>query len=500
MTDLWDTNTVTHDAMLTRANREVSEAGEIRRPPDIQAATAKNASSRSKRHVRPEPRRPFSFVARPLLDMVSPANFPITNPEIPDATIRQGGMNFVRGAVSALEKRKVARQGGNGVIVVVGAGPAGLACAIALARSGWPVVVREWHAAIGHRFHGDFQGLENWSSRQDVLEELQVAGIAPTFEHVAVSQGTLFDSRGQSYKARSARPLYYLVRRGAEPGTLDHALLEQATAAGVVVRFGDRVEGIEEPAVLAGGPRVADAIAVGYVFETDMSDGDWLVLDNRLAPLGYAYLLVHCGRGTVASCMYTGFKKQDEYLERTVSFFREKVGLVMRNPRPFGGFANFRLPRTASQGGHLVIGEQAGFQDALAGFGMRYALRSGLLAARSVTEGTDYTELWRRELLPFLRVGTVNRFVFNTVGEPGWRLALRKLSREDTRTVLQRFYRPSHLSRLLFPLARLRYRRALRDRSCDHVDCHCVWCACQAEAAALALSGRRKMVFESGSA
>ncbi len=388
--------------------------------------------------------------------------------------------------VSTLDDRMTARQRSENAITIVGAGPAGLACAIALARSGRPVVVREWHVAVGHRFHGDFQGLENWSSSQDVLEELQAAGIAATFEHVAVSQGTLFNSIGETYQARSGRPLYYLVRRGAELGTLDHALLEQAIAAGVIVRFADRAETINGPAVLASGPRIADAIAVGYVFDTDMPDGDWLALDNRLAPLGYAYLLVHGGRGTVASCMFSGFKKQEEHVERTVSFFGEKVGLVMRNPRSFGGFANFRLPRTAIQGGHLVIGEQAGFQDALAGFGMRYALRSGLLAARSIIERTDYTELWRRELLPLLRTGTVNRFVFNMVGEPGWRLALRKLSRGDAGVTLHGFYRPSLLSRFLFPLAWLFYRAPLRDRSCDHVDCHCVWCACQAEAAAVA--------------
>lgn len=384
-------------------------------------------------------------------------------------------------AVSTLEERMAARQRNEQQITIVGAGPAGLACAIALASSRRRVVVREWHAAVGHRFHGDFQGLENWSTDQDVLDELQACGIAPNFEHVAVSQGTLVDPRGKSYQVRSARPLYYLVRRGGQPRALDHALMQQAVASGVEIRFADRVDTIDGPAVLAGGPRVADAIAVGYLFETEMPDGDWLAVDNSLAPLGYAYLLVHGGRGTVASCMFTGFKNQDEHVERTVSFFGEKVGLVMRNPRPFGGFANFRLPRTANQDGHLVIGEQAGFQDALAGFGMRYALRSGLLAARSITEGTDYTELWRRELLPLLRTGIVNRFIFNTVGEPGWRLALRKLSSGDAGVTLRRFYRPSLLSRFLFPLAWLRYRTPLRDRSCDHVDCSCVWCACQAE-------------------
>jgi len=39
-----------------------------------------------------------AFTARQLLDMLSPMNFPLTNPEILEETIRQGGMNFVIGA------------------------------------------------------------------------------------------------------------------------------------------------------------------------------------------------------------------------------------------------------------------------------------------------------------------------------------------------------------------------------------------------------------------
>lgn len=392
--------------------------------------------------------------------------------------------------MSTLESREIARRGESEPVMVVGAGPAGLACAIALARAGRRVVVREWHRNVGARFHDDFQGIENWSDDEDVLDELAAAGIEATFEYHPVSHGTVYDSRGKQYQVRSGQPLFYLVRRGGETGSLDRGLLRQATDVGVEVVFGDRVSAVDGAAVLATGPRRADAIAVGYLFETDLSDGSWLVLDNRLAPLGYAYLLIHRGRGTVASCMFTGFKRQAEYVARTVDFFRERAGLNMRNPRQFGGFANFRLPRTALQGSHAVIGEQAGFQDALAGFGMRYALRSGLLAARSILDGVDYTSLWRRELLPFLRVATVNRFLFNFTGEPGRRLALRKLSEGDAGLVLRRFYRPSAISRFLFPIAWLRYSAALRDPSCNHVDCQCVWCQCRGEPAPGARPGR----------
>ena len=44
-----------------------------------------------------------SFGARQVLDMLAPSNNPVTNPEIFQQTLQQGGMNFWRGAQNFIE-------------------------------------------------------------------------------------------------------------------------------------------------------------------------------------------------------------------------------------------------------------------------------------------------------------------------------------------------------------------------------------------------------------
>lgn len=96
-------------------------------------------------------------------------------------------------------------------VEIVGAGPAGLAASIAVARNGGSARVRERHTSVGTRFHGDFQGLENWSTDGDVLEELHAMGIEPTFEHTPFYECVFFDPGGREHLCRSAQPLWYLV-------------------------------------------------------------------------------------------------------------------------------------------------------------------------------------------------------------------------------------------------------------------------------------------------
>ena len=344
---------------------------------------------------------------------------------------------------------------GRGPVSISGAGPAGLAAAMTLARAGVPSIVREFRHDVGARFHGDFQGIENWTTPGDVFEELADLGLESRVELAPCREGIFYDPAGRESVLRSADPFFYLVRRGPGPGTLDSGMKSAALASGVELRFGEKgEEPSREVAIRAHGPRGCDAMAVGYVFETSMSDGVYGVLSDRLAPKGYAYLLVNRGRGTIAACLFDRFAEERRYLDRTLDFFDRKVGLRMENPHRFGGTGQISLTRSACRGGVLLAGEAAGFQDALWGFGIRYALLSGYLAAKALLSGVDYDGLWKRRFGGLQRASVVNRFLFARMGHPGYRWLMRTLRRTpDPRGWLRGYYAPSPWKSLWAPMA-----------------------------------------------
>ena len=335
-------------------------------------------------------------------------------------------------------------------IPIVGAGPAGLSAAITLARAGVPSVVYERAKTVGSRFHGDFEAIENWTSKGDALEELRSIGIEPDFEHARVHEAIFFDAWGRRRRLASRDTPFYLVRRGPEPGTLDRALEAQALREGVVIRYGTEAPTLRE-GIVAAGPRRADAIDVGYVFETPMPDGVFAVMADRIAPKGYAYLLVSRGRGTLACCMFARFREANGYLARAVEFFRGRTALEMRNPRRFGGLGNVHWPGAFREGQALCVGEAAGFQDALWGFGIRMAIVSGHLAARAVVSGRprEFDRLWRERLGGLLAASFANRRLYGRAGDLGYALLIRRIARADAREFLHRLYAPRWWKRMI---------------------------------------------------
>ncbi len=355
-------------------------------------------------------------------------------------------------------------------VEIVGAGPAGLAAAIAVTRRGGEAVVYDRRNEVGARFHGDFQGLDNWSTERDVLEELGSLGIEPNFGYTPYREYVLYGPDGREYICRSSRPLWYLVQRGTGPGTLDQGLKRQALAAGAEIRLGVSVTHLPKGGIVAYGPRRVDAIAVGYTFETDMSDGAYAVSSDDLAPNGYAYLLICGGRGTLATCMFTDFRNTKIYLERSVDFFRSNAGLRWRNESRFGGYVNVEVRPKLRRGRMLFVGEASGLQDFLLGFGIRYAMISGHYAGAALQNGDpdSYARLYRQRLQPLTKAGAVNRLLRRLSGSRGYESLIKRVAAsDDPRGLLRRYYSSRWWTHLLYPLAiteaRFRSRRASVD-------------------------------------
>lgn len=337
-------------------------------------------------------------------------------------------------------------------ITILGSGLAGLTAGINLALRGVQVEIHEKRGEVGSRSKGDFQGLENWTSPQDALAFLSSIHIPPDFDHEPFHECCYFDHALRRYPVKSHRPGFYLVRRGPMEGTLDRHLKEVAARAGVVFHPNASLPP-ERADIIATGRRESFIIAKGLNFDTDLDKLAYAILDDRIVPYGYAYLLGLRGRGTLAVVSKAGTSRLDQCLERAVARFRTLASFEMRNAVPFGGAGTrYRGP----MGGIPRVGEAAGFQDAMWGFGMRLAFHSGHLAAQALLEGQDYWALVEREVAPLCRSSVVNRMLYDWLKARRYAHILDRLAKAaDPVTEANRLYAPSPLKGLLFPLANL---------------------------------------------
>ncbi|WP_220682145.1 NAD(P)/FAD-dependent oxidoreductase [Methanofollis formosanus] len=337
------------------------------------------------------------------------------------------------------------------MIRILGAGPAGLSSAIALAKAGFDVEVYERRRDVGMRFRGDLQGLENWSDATDVIERLGEIGIRPTFEHRPYPRLSVSDGR-EVLSFACQKPAFYLVRRGNEPGSLDHALKEQALDAGAEIRFNESIP-VEKADIVATGPdrRGVHAVAKGYTFSTSMDDLAYGLINTTASRNGYAYLLVMNGRGCLCTMLTRCFDEAGACLAEAEQAFSELVDLEVREPKPCGGVGRFVLPPHFQVQRRRYAGEAAGLQDPFWGFGILYAVRSGRLAAESIIKDFDYGHAAEEAFGDMLKAGVVNRYLWDRYGLENYAGIYRRLRGvKDPLPYLRSFYTFNTYQRLLY--------------------------------------------------
>src|SRR5690349_1552757 len=123
-------------------------------------------------------------------------------------------------------------------IRIAGAGLAGLSSAIGLARRGHRVEIFEKNTDSGAARHSDWDAIENWTTEDDMLTLLDAWGIAPSFEHRSQLEFEVYDKDGVCYPVTTARPFFYLLKRGPERGSVEQELKRQALDHGVAIRYG----------------------------------------------------------------------------------------------------------------------------------------------------------------------------------------------------------------------------------------------------------------------
>lgn len=340
-------------------------------------------------------------------------------------------------------------------VQILGAGPAGLSAAINLARSGYNVDIFEKSADVGSRFCGDFQGLENWSDKEDVLKLFNDMNIDVNFKYNPFLKLKIFNG-SKIWDFRCKRPAFYLVRRGSKEETLDTALKKQALDLGVNIHFNKTIP--ENGAdIIATGP-IKDKIyaaARGITFKTSSQNTAAALVNNNAALNGYSYLLIADGQGCMATVLFNNFNNISSYFKQTKKIFNDKFDLDWSEISNMGGVGGFSSENVFRRDKSLYVGEAAGLQDFLWGFGIKSAVTSGYLAAKSIIHGKDYQKCAENFFNDKLKAGMVNRYLWERFSFLDYSFIVNMIHKADDHLkFLNYFYNAHFIHKMIYPFAK----------------------------------------------
>ena len=344
-------------------------------------------------------------------------------------------------------------------IKIAGAGLAGMTAAINLAKKGYEVIVYEKNQEVGDRFFGDFQFLENWTQPKNTnaIDFLREISIKDSFFYNPSYQGFVYDNNLRKYRISAKKPLSFLVRRGSYDDCIDIDIKKQALNAGVSFEFG-KSKSENEVDIIATGPSQPLIFVKGVSFNTNIKNDIRVIFDNKIAPGVYAYMVIQDNLGIICAPFIKEFiakNKKNHFLDKAIEAFQTTGKFDITNRKYF---TNFGISTLKSGGNKIYIGEAAGFQDHMWGFGMMYAFYSGFLASKAIAENLNYWDLVKEKIVPSVKSSIVNRFIFERFGN----IILKKASPKTYATgniqkTLHKLYTPTITKKLFFSLINKSY-------------------------------------------
>lgn len=345
-------------------------------------------------------------------------------------------------------------------IDILGAGLSGLAAATILAKAGKEVHVHEIRKDSGARFDGDFQGIENWTSEIDFFDEMKSWGLDPgEFKSNAFDVIDLIHPDDVITNPVSNGTAFRVVERGTDEHCIDQGFKRMAISAGAKIHYETRVKP-EDCDIIAAGPKDSSAIAFGEIFHTDHPNHVSFQLNDKLAPGAYSYLIIIDGIGLICTCLWRKQKKSGRYLNETIAWYESHYELNRIPIKRVGGKGDFSLPQKYTHENKIYVGEAGGLQDFMWGFGMRYAITSGVLAAQSILDECDYETEVRKRLVPLIKTSAINRFLMNRVGDRGFKFVANYWMRDqrkkgDGLRFMKWVYQPGIFRKSLWPIVKI---------------------------------------------
>jgi flavin-dependent dehydrogenase len=284
-------------------------------------------------------------------------------------------------------------------IKILGAGISGLSAGITLARNGYTVDVFEKNSHAGGRFKRDFQGLRNFGSKNiDPIKEFEKFGCH--IKSYKKLMRIVRYSRSRSFEIVSKnKPIYYLVLRGKNKNSIDSQLANLAVNYGANISYNTNLN-ISEADIVAIGPSRADSLAYGGIYyDVSKDNTGYVFLDKKYSPNGYFYALPGEKKGEMEVVNTTFGPTVNMHALRTLYNKAIQENEVLKDlldgatrKTVQGGIGCCTLLEKPYQHDKYYVGEAAGLQDVTAGFGIRYAVISGYLAAQCIIGSEDYNE------------------------------------------------------------------------------------------------------------